>query len=147
MGDNQATNKPRDQKEIAKRIPRLPGGGPFAPKPENVLRMEDIIEGDHLDTMRQLLKLNGQAHELLRKSLRQKGGDKVLAVRVMAEIRQQLEFQLKVYSTLYDLVAHAEFQRDALIEIEAVSPEVKERLVARLREWRSRRAAAGLKNF
>ena len=147
MAEADEKPKPVDRKAIANTTPRVVGGGTWKPRPENVLNLENIIEGDHLDTMKQLLKLNGQAHELLRKSLRAKGGDRPLAVRVMAEIRQQLEFQLKVYSTLYDLVAHAEFQRDALIEIEAVSPEVKERLVARLREWRSRRAAAGLKNF
>lgn len=101
--------------------------------------------GSHLDTMQQLLKVNKDAQGLLRKALRAQGGDGSLAVRLMAEIRQQLEFQLKIYQVLYDLTAHAEFQRAALAEIEAEEPATKARIIARLREWRARRGDARLK--
>jgi transposase len=101
--------------------------------------------GSHLDAMQQLLKVNKDAQGLLRKALRARGGDGSLAVRLMAEIRQQLEFQLKIYQVLYDLTAHADFQRVALQEIEAADPATRERIIRRLREWRALRGTARLK--
>jgi len=101
--------------------------------------------GSHLDTMEQLLEINRKAHGLLKRELTRRNQDPSKAIRLMAEIRQQLEFQLKIYQVLYDLTAHAEFQRAALAEIEAEAPETKARIIARLREWRARRGAARLK--
>ncbi len=95
--------------------------------------------GSHLDTMNQLLKVNRDAQGLLKKALRQKGGDGSLAVRVMAEIRQQLEFQVSTYKVLHDLAAHAEFMRGALQEIGAESPECRERIIKRMQDWRKSR--------
>jgi transposase-like protein len=101
--------------------------------------------GSHLDTMQQLLEINRRAHGLLKRALTKGNQDPPTAIRLMAEIRQQLEFQLKIYQVLYDLTAHAEFQRAALAEIEAEEPATKARIIARLREWRARRGAARLK--
>jgi hypothetical protein len=96
--------------------------------------------GDHIDTMSQLLRINKDAQALLRKAMKKGRTDPVLAVRAMSEIRSQLEFQLKVFSTLYDLQAHAEFQQACLIEIEAADPPTRDRIIKRLREWRARRS-------
>jgi len=101
--------------------------------------------GSHLDTMEQLLEINRIAHGLLKRTLTKGKQDPPTAIRLMAEIRQQLEFQLKIYQVLYDLTAHAEFQRVALQEIEKADPATRERIIRRLREWRARRGAARLK--
>jgi transposase len=101
--------------------------------------------GSHLDTMQQLLEINRKAHGLLKRALTKGRQDPPIAIRLMAEIRQQLEFQLKIYQTLYDLTAHAEFQKTALQEIEAADPATRERIIRRLREWRAFRGAVRLK--
>ena len=49
-----------------------------------------------------------------------------LALRCMAEIRGQLNLQLDIFKTLYDVEAIAEFQKEVLSAIEEVSPDVTE---------------------
>jgi hypothetical protein len=58
----------------------------------------------------------------------------------MAEIRGQLKLQLEIFQTLYDLKAVEEFQNEVLTAIGEESPDVRERIIQRLRERRAVRA-------
>lgn len=57
-----------------------------------------------------------------------------LALRAMQEIRGQLGIQLDIFKTLYDLEAVAEFQREVLSAIGEVEPDVRNRIVQKLKE-------------
>jgi predicted transcriptional regulator len=63
-----------------------------------------------------------------------------LALKAMAEIRGQLKLQLEIFQTLYDLKAVEEFQNEVLTAIGEESPDVRERIIQRLRERRAVRA-------
>lgn len=64
-----------------------------------------------------------------------------LALKAMAEIRGQLKLQLDIFSTLYDLQAVQDFQREVLDAIASVNPEIRDQIVRCLKE---RRALRGL---
>ena len=67
-----------------------------------------------------------------------------LALRAMAEIRGQLNLQLDIFKTLYDMEAVAEFQREVLTSIGEESPSVRNRIIQRLKESRSLRSAVSI---
>jgi transcriptional regulator with XRE-family HTH domain len=62
-----------------------------------------------------------------------------LALRCMAEIREQLELQMKIFETLYSLRAAEEFQSEVLAAIGEAAPDVRERIIAKLNEKRALR--------
>ena len=64
-----------------------------------------------------------------------------LALKAMAEIRGQLNLQLEIFQTLYDMKAVQEFQQEVLNAIGEVSPEVRNAIIRRLGEKRAIRAA------
>ena len=57
-----------------------------------------------------------------------------LALKAMQEIRGQLNLQLDIFKTLYDLQAVSEFQKEVLTAIGEVSPDVREKIIQRLKE-------------
>jgi len=59
-----------------------------------------------------------------------------LALKAMAEIRGQLNLQLEIFKTLYDMAAVAEFQKEVLDAIASVSQETRDKIVHRLQEKR-----------
>ena len=67
-----------------------------------------------------------------------------LALRAMAEIRGQLNLQLDIFKTLYDMEAVAEFQREVLTSIGEESPSVRNRIIQRLKESRSLRQSVSI---
>ncbi len=67
-----------------------------------------------------------------------------LALKAMAEIRGQLSLQLDIFKTLYDVEAIAEFQREVLEAIAEVSPDVRNRIVQRLKENGALRPSAAI---
>jgi len=67
-----------------------------------------------------------------------------LAIKAMAEIRGQLNLQLEIFKTLYDMEAVAEFQREVLNAIGEVSPDVRNRITQRLKEGRALRSAVSI---
>ncbi|MBE9572147.1 MAG: hypothetical protein IMF11_16080 [Proteobacteria bacterium] len=67
-----------------------------------------------------------------------------LAIKAMAEIRGQLNLQLEIFKTLYDMDAIAEFQREVLNTIGEVAPDVRDRIIQRLKEGRSLRSAVSI---
>jgi hypothetical protein len=64
-----------------------------------------------------------------------------LALRCMAEIREQLELQMKIFETLYSMRAAEEFQHEVLDAIGEVAPDVRMSIIARLNEKRALRTA------
>ncbi len=59
-----------------------------------------------------------------------------LALKAMQEIRGQLNLQLDIFKTLYDVQAVAEFQKEVLTAIGEVDPNVRARIIQRLKEGR-----------
>jgi len=64
-----------------------------------------------------------------------------LALKAMAEIRNQLNLQLDIFRTLYDTKAVAEFQREVLTAIGEADVNVREKIIHRLNEKRTIRSA------
>lgn len=64
-----------------------------------------------------------------------------LALKAMAEIRNQLKLQLEIFQCLYDLKAVQEFQEEVLTAIGQASPDVREQIIHRLNERRAVRSA------
>ena len=60
-----------------------------------------------------------------------------LALKCMAEIRGQLDLQLKIMQALYDVKAGAEFQAEVLQTIGEVSPDIRDEIVNRLQKKRA----------
>jgi len=79
--------------------------------------------------------------EYIRRVILQVNRDKNTALKACAEIRGQLRLQLDIFSTLYDLQAVQDFQREVLDAIASVNPEVRDQIVRSLKE---RRALRGL---
>ena len=67
-----------------------------------------------------------------------------LALRAMAEIRGQLNLQLDIFKTLYDMEAVAEFQKEVLTGIGEEAPDVRDRIIQRLKEGRALRQSVSI---
>ncbi len=67
-----------------------------------------------------------------------------LALKAMQEIRGQLNLQLDIFKTLYDVHAVAEFQKEVLSAIGEVSPDVRDRIIKRLKEGRALRQSVSI---
>jgi hypothetical protein len=67
-----------------------------------------------------------------------------LALKAMAEIRGQLNFQLDIFKTMYDMAAVAEFQREVLSVIGDEAPDVRDRIIKRLKESRALRQSVSI---
>ncbi len=64
-----------------------------------------------------------------------------LALRAMQEIRGQIELQFTIFSKLYDMESVAEFQEAILTTIAEVEPDVRKRIVEKLKDRRILRSA------
>lgn len=64
-----------------------------------------------------------------------------LALKAMAEIRNQLKLQLEIFQALYDLRAVQEFQDEVLQAIREVSPDVRRAIIHNLNQKRAIRSA------
>ncbi len=65
-----------------------------------------------------------------------------LALRSMGEIREQLRLQMEIFKTLYDMQAVREFQEEVLNTIGSVNPEIREKIIHRLRERKALRQSS-----
>ena len=68
-----------------------------------------------------------------------------LALKAMAEIRGQLNLQLDIFKTLYDVEAVAEFQRIVLDAIGEVAPDVRNRIINNLKDKRALRGSVTIR--
>jgi Asp-tRNA(Asn)/Glu-tRNA(Gln) amidotransferase B subunit len=115
----------------------------------------------NLNTIDQLQKINTYANEILDLLMRWSRGDeealhaldmkgqtrkdpRELALKAMQEIRGQLGLQLDIFKTLYDVQAIAEFQKEVLNAIGEVSPDVRDRIIRRLKESRALRGTVSV---
>ena len=69
-----------------------------------------------------------------------------LAIKAMAEIRGQLNFQLEIYKTLYDFKAVSEFQQEVVNIMGEVSPELRNKFIKRLKDKRALRQSVTIIN-
>jgi hypothetical protein len=60
-----------------------------------------------------------------------------IALKAMGEIRGQLKLQLELFQALYDVRAAQEFQEEVLAAIREVAPDVRDRILDRLRQRRA----------
>jgi len=67
-----------------------------------------------------------------------------LALKAMQEIRGQLNLQLDIFRTLYDVQAVAEFQKEVLTAIGEVEPSVRDKIIQRLKESRALRQSVSI---
>lgn len=67
-----------------------------------------------------------------------------LALKAMQEIRGQLNLQLDIFKTLYDVQAVAEFQKEVLTTIGEVEPGVRDKIIQRLKESRALRQSVSI---
>ena len=96
----------------------------------------------NLNAVEQLLNINRKANSLLEQAIAAKDHDTTL--KAMREIRGQLELQLEIFKTLYDLEAVAEFQREVLTAIDEVDRDVRDRIVQRLKENKALRGSVSI---
>ena len=77
----------------------------------------------------------------IRKVVNQINSDRNLTIKIMSEIRGQLNLQLEIFQALYSMKAVQEFQREVLEIIGEIEPDAKRRIVQRLKERSALRAA------
>ena len=96
----------------------------------------------NLNAIEQLLNINRKANTLLEQAIETKDHDTTL--KAMREIRGQLELQLEIFKTLYDLEAVADFQAEVLTIIREVDRDVRDRIVQRLKEGKALRGSVSI---
>jgi hypothetical protein len=67
-----------------------------------------------------------------------------LALKAMQEIRGQLSLQLSIFQTLYDVQSIHEFQKEVLESIGEVAPDVREKIIRKLKESRALRQSVSI---
>ena len=96
----------------------------------------------NLNAVDQLRNINRKANTLLEVAIQAKDNDTTL--KAMREIRGQLELQLEIFKTLYDVQAVADFQREVLTAIGEVDPGVRNLIIKRLKEGRALRQSVDI---
>ena len=96
----------------------------------------------NLNAVDQLRNINRKANTLLELAIKAEDHDTTL--KAMREIRGQLELQLDIFKTLYDVQAVADFQREVLTAIGEVDSGVRNRIINRLKEGRALRQSVDI---
>ena len=115
-------------------------------------RANEVVEV-HLDVVGQLRSINSAICEELNRAkeavTRANGREQIhiqnVITRLSAEIRRQLETQMKICQLWYEARAVAEFQSIVLTAINEVDPKLKEDIIRRLQERRGVRSAVEFK--
>lgn len=103
-----------------------------------VKKVEQVVD-QKIDAISQLHSINQKANELL--AVAETEDDRHTILRCMAEIRAQLDLQLKIFATLYDLQAAEEFQNTVIEAIGEASTDVRDRIIQRINAKRAVRSA------
>ena len=122
---------------VSTRLKQLRGRTTYAIAAANVQQAVD----SKLDVVEQLKSINQTAQDLLS----QTEDDAHLSVKLMAEIRNQLRLMMDVYEMLYSLEGAAQFQQTVLEVLEDCEVELRKKVVAKLNEKSSLRAALRFK--
>jgi hypothetical protein len=146
---NQMLNAGKSQREVAQVFRVTEGAISKAKKELNLSVVKNVsLERAHqvvdrnLNAVDQLLNINRKANTLLELAIKAKDHDTTL--KAMREIRGQLELQLGIFKTLYDLEAGAEFQREVLTMIGEVDRDVRDRIIQRLKEGTALRGSVSI---
>ena len=94
-----------------------------------------------LESQVRYVKINGQEEPIKKVKMKD---PRELALKAMAEIRNQLKLQLDIFQCLYDMRAVQEFQQEVLTAIAEAEPNVRDRIIQRLNEKRAIRRAVSI---
>jgi len=103
------------------------------------------IVSRNLDAVAQLQKINDKANAIIDElSSSSERADKQLILKACSEIRGQLGLQLEILRSLHDFEAVAQFQSEVLQAIGEVTPDVRNRIIQRLKERRTIRQSLSI---
>ena len=109
-------------------------------------KANEVVEG-HLDMMGQLRKINhaitGELDRAKQAVVGAEGRDQraiqEVIVKLSAEVRRQLEAQLKIFEVWTDMKVVAEFQAEVLAILDEMEPGTRDDVIRRLKEKRALR--------
>lgn len=149
----------KSQIEIAKYFDVTPGAVSQAKRQlkNNIVRTvalekaNEVVES-HLDMMGQLRKINRAINDELdqaKKSAAASEGKNKLAlqqiiIKLSAEVRRQLEAQLKIVEVWHDMKVISEFQTEVLAIIDQMQPGARDEVIQRLKEKRALRGSVSI---
>jgi hypothetical protein len=81
----------------------------------------------------------------IRKVVSKINSDRNLTIKIMSEIRGQLNLQLEIFQALYSMKAVQDFQAEVLSAIAEVSPEVRNKIINNLKEKRALRGSVSIR--
>ena len=120
---------------VSKRLQELRGK---TTKVVVVKKVEQVVD-QKIDAIEQLHNINQKANDLL--TVAEAESDHQTALGCMREIRAQLDLQLKIFATLYDLQAVEEFKNTVIEAIGEASTDVRDRIIQRINAKRAVRSA------
>ncbi len=147
---NQMLRSGKSQKDCAKFFSVTEGAISQVKKEMNINVVRSVaLENAHrvvnknLNAIDQLHNINQRALDLLDKAT--DAEDHSIALKAMAEIRGQLNLQLDIFKTMYDLEAVSEFQREVIEIIGEVDRETRDRFVQRLKQRQALRGSVEIR--
>jgi hypothetical protein len=114
-------------------------------------KAKEVVE-THLDMMGQLRKINRAINDELDMAREEAGGAtdarrlalREVIVKLTAEVRKQLDLQMRLFDLWTDAKLVAEFQREVLDVLEKMQPGARDAVISRLKE---KRALRGIVEF
>ena len=98
-----------------------------------------------LDAVSQQKRINERSNEIIDElTTSSERADKQLILKASSEIRGQLGLQLEILRSLHDFEAVAQFQSEVLQAIGEVTPDVRNRIIQRLKERRTIRQSLSI---
>ena len=147
------------QNEIAKMFDVSPAAVSRAKKrlKNNIIRTVSLEKANkvvesHLDMMGQLKMINQAINEELERAkqsvITANGRDRLafqdIIIKLSAEIRRQLEAQLKIIEVWHDMKVFSEFQAEVLAVLDEMQPGVRDEIIRRLKERRALRGTVSI---
>jgi len=147
------------QNEIAKIFDVSPAAVSRAKKrlKSNIIRTVSLEKANrvvesHLDMMGQLKMINQAINEELERAkqgvITANGRDRLalqdIIIKLSAEIRRQLEAQLKIIEVWHDMKVFSEFQAEVLALLDEMQPGVRDEIIRRLKEKRALRGTVSI---
>ena len=114
-------------------------------------KANEVVEG-HLDMMGQLRKINqaitGELDRAKQTVVGVEGRDQraiqETIVKLSAEVRRQLEAQMKIFEVWTDMKVVAEFQAEVLSILDEMEPGTRDEIIRRLKEKRALRGLVSI---
>jgi predicted transcriptional regulator len=110
----------------------------------------EVVEG-HIDMLGQLKKINETINEQLDRARAEIAQPRAktrslqeIIIKLSAEVRKQLEAQLRIFEVWSDQKIMVEFQREVLSVLEEMQPGVRDEVIQRLKERRALRSLVSI---